>query len=155
MNPAADFTLADFQRQVHQMRALGAMNQVLKGIPGLGSIAELLAGMELDCEMARIDAIISSMTPWERNYPHLISEARQRRIAKGSGTSPDRVMRLLADFAQMSRVMREWNVWSQNEQSRRISSSQLDGTAPLLDAAQTPRWAKWGKGLWWFRPDID
>ena len=105
----------DARRRVHLRRLPpelpdaaphGAVKGVLKLLPGVG---QQLDGLDIDeKQMARVEAIVLSMTPHERSVPHLINGPRRRRIAAGSGTSIDEVNRLLAARKQMQKMMKQF-----------------------------------------------
>jgi signal recognition particle subunit SRP54 len=102
------FTLEDFREQLGQVRKLGPLDQVLGMLP----FGKMFKGApkELDDETAdlgRFDAIISSMTPAERTHPEIINGSRRQRIARGSGTSVQDVNRLLKQYAQLRKMMRQ------------------------------------------------
>jgi signal recognition particle subunit SRP54 len=101
-----EFGLDDFLDQLKTIRRMGPLTSLLGMIPGLGG-AEL-QNMKVDeRELDRIQAIILSMTPEERQRPELIKGSRRLRIARGSGTSVQQVSRLVKQFAQMRKVMRQ------------------------------------------------
>jgi signal recognition particle subunit SRP54 len=84
---------------------MGPLKGVLKMIPGLGGQLDV---PDIDeRQMARVEAIVLSMTPEERRMPHLINGPRRRRIAGGSGTTIDEVNRLLQARKQMQKLMRQ------------------------------------------------
>ncbi len=100
----AEFTLEDFTHQLRQVRAMGPLDQVLSMIPGLGA---RLRGADADeKQLARIEAMINSMTPSERRHPDIIDGSRRRRIARGSGTSVQDVNRLLRQFAEAKKMLK-------------------------------------------------
>jgi len=100
------FGLDDFLDQLKTIRRMGPLTSLLGMIPGLGG-AEL-QNMKVDeRELDRIQAIILSMTPEERQRPELIKGSRRLRIARGSGTSVQQVSRLVKQFGQMRKVMRQ------------------------------------------------
>jgi signal recognition particle subunit SRP54 len=101
-----EFTFDDFLAANRMLRRMGPLKGVLKMIPGFGS---QLNGMpEIDeRQMARIEAIVLSMTPQERRLPHVINGPRRRRIALGSGTSIDEVNKLLQARKQMQKMMKQ------------------------------------------------
>lgn len=102
---AGELTFDDFLASYRMLRRMGPLQGVLKLIPGLGS---QLRGLDVDeRQLARIEAIILSMTPEERRLPHIISMSRRRRIAAGSGTSLEEVNKLMAARKQMAKVMRQ------------------------------------------------
>jgi len=99
------FTLDDFLEQLQQVRRMGPLQGILKMIPGMG---QQLGGMQVDeRELDRIQAIITSMTPYERAHPEALNGSRKRRIARGSGTSVQAVNQLVKQFQQMQKVMRQ------------------------------------------------
>jgi signal recognition particle subunit SRP54 len=102
------FGFDDYLEQLRRMRKMGPLEQVLSLIPGLGASARQLeeAGVN-EKEMDRIEAIINSMTPQERRDPSIINGSRRRRIALGSGTNIQDVNRLLRQFQEMRRMMRQ------------------------------------------------
>jgi signal recognition particle subunit SRP54 len=103
------FTLDDFREQLAQVKKLGPLDQILGMLP----FGKMLKGApkELDDEAAdlgRFDAIITSMTPAERTHPEIINGSRRQRIARGSGTSVQDVNRLLKQYAQLRKLMRQF-----------------------------------------------
>ena len=91
---AGEFTFDDFLASYRMLQKMGPVKGVLKLLPGMG---KQLDGLDIDeTQMARIEAIVLSMTPHERRVPHVINGPRRRRIAAGSGTSIDEVNQLLA-----------------------------------------------------------
>jgi signal recognition particle subunit SRP54 len=99
------FTLDDFLEQMQQVRKMGPLQNLLKMMPGVG---QQLGGLNLDeRELDRLQAIIQSMTPEERANPSIIDGSRRRRIAHGSGTTVQAVGRLVKQFAQMKKLMRQ------------------------------------------------
>jgi len=102
--------LDDFLDQLRMIRRMGPLTSLLGMIPGLGGRSELgqLQNMKVDeRELDRVQAIILSMTPEERRRPELIKGSRRLRIARGSGTSVQQVNRLLKQFEQTRRLMRQ------------------------------------------------
>ncbi len=100
-----DFNLEDFQEQMRQMRKMGPLQQVLGMIPGLGN---KLKDVQVDeKELAHVDAMIDSMTPWERRHPDRIDGSRRRRISRGSGTQVADVNRLLKQFDEARKMMKQ------------------------------------------------
>jgi signal recognition particle subunit SRP54 len=102
----AEFTLEDYREQMKQVRKMGPLDQVLSMIPGLGAVK----GVDVDRgerEMRRAIAIIDSMTPQERRDHSVINGSRRKRIARGSGSSVEDVNRLLKQFAQTRKLVKE------------------------------------------------
>lgn len=101
------FTLDDFRSQLAQVKKMGPIGQLVGMIPGAGQLAGAAQQAVDDGQLKRIEAIIDSMTPGERRHPELIKASRRRRIATGSGTTPADVNRVLKQFGEMQRLMRQ------------------------------------------------
>ncbi|TMM23391.1 MAG: signal recognition particle protein [Actinobacteria bacterium] len=101
-----EFTFDDFLRSYKMLRRMGPVQGVLKLIPGLGSQLEGLDEID-DRQLARVEAIVLSMTPQERRFPHVIDGSRRQRIAKGSGTGVEQVNQLLEARKQMAKMMKQ------------------------------------------------
>ncbi|MFF3064515.1 signal recognition particle protein [Oerskovia sp. NPDC057915] len=101
-----DFTLADFLVQMQQMRNMGSMKKMLGMLPGMGQMREALDNFD-EREVDRIEAIIRSMTPGERDNPKIINGSRRARIARGSGVTTSDVNQLLDRFAGAQKMMRQ------------------------------------------------
>jgi len=103
------FSFADFLEQMQQIKKMGPLDQLIGMIPGMNNKA--LKGMDLDeKEFKHIEAIIYSMTTEERDNPAVLNGSRRMRIAKGSGTSIQEVNRLLKQFEQMKKMMKNFNM---------------------------------------------
>jgi signal recognition particle subunit SRP54 len=103
------FTLEDFMEQMEQVRNMGPMDELLGMLPGMGG-AKQLKNMQFDeKQLDHIEAIISSMTPEERRDPDIINGSRRKRIAQGSGTKIQDVNRLLKQFRQTKKMMKQLN----------------------------------------------
>src|SRR5207247_333291 len=103
------FTLDDFREQLRQVRQLGPLDQVLGMLPFgkmLKTAPKDVAGESAD--LGRFDAIISSMTPAERQSPETINGSRRQRIARGSGTTVQDVNRLMKQYAQLKKMMKQF-----------------------------------------------
>jgi signal recognition particle subunit SRP54 len=102
---AGEFTFDDFLASYRMLRRMGPLQGVMKLVPGLG---KQLQGIDIDeGQLARVEAIVLSMTPQERRLPHIISTPRRRRIAAGSGTSLEEVNKLVAARKQMAKMMKQ------------------------------------------------
>jgi signal recognition particle subunit SRP54 len=100
------FNLEDFLAQMQQMKDMGPLSGLLDLLPGGGQMAKQVAGVDLDEGFfTHSEAIVLSMTPAERRDPDLLNGSRRRRIAKGSGTSPAEVNRLLNQFKDAKKLM--------------------------------------------------
>tara|TARA_Y100000590_G_scaffold283381_1_gene318786 strand:+ start:2255 stop:3595 length:1341 start_codon:yes stop_codon:yes gene_type:complete len=104
----ATFDLEDFQGQLKQLQKMGSIGSIMDMIPGLKSMGSKLPVNGVSDESIRkIDAILSSMTNWEKHHPDLINGSRRKRIADGSGHTPADINRLLNQFKQMQKLMRQ------------------------------------------------
>ena len=102
------FTLDDFLVQMRQLKKMGNLNQLLGMLPGMNAGA--LKNAEIDeTQMARTEAMILSMTRQERLRPETINGSRRKRIANGSGTSVEDVNKLLRQFDQMKKMMKQFS----------------------------------------------
>jgi signal recognition particle subunit SRP54 len=104
---AQAFTLEDFRDQLRQLRGMGPLEQLVGMIPGLSRVKGLPDATAQEKELKRVEAIIDSMTPGERQRPEMLNGSRRKRIASGSGTSVADVNRLLKQFADMQKMMRQ------------------------------------------------
>jgi signal recognition particle subunit SRP54 len=99
------FTFDDFLKAQKMLRRMGPLQGVLKLIPGLG---KQLQGVDVDeKQLKRVEAMVLSMTPQERAYPHVIDGRRRQRIARGSGTTVQEVNQLLAARKEMEKMMKQ------------------------------------------------
>ena len=101
------FDLEDFLCQLNQIKKLGPLENIIKMLPnakkmGLGNVTINPK------DMAHVEAIILSMTPYERRHPEVLKASRKIRIAKGSGRSVEEVNRLLKQFEQMKTLMKQF-----------------------------------------------
>jgi len=101
-----EFTLEDFRDQLKTIKRMGPLEQIMGMLPGMGNLKALAENKPDEKQIARIEAIISSMTPEERRKQHIINGSRRKRIAKGSGTSVEDVNRLLKQFVQMQKMLK-------------------------------------------------
>lgn len=99
-----DFTLDDFLQQMQQIRKLGSMSKIMGMLPGMGQFKDALANFD-EREIDRIQAIIQSMTPGERDNPKIIDGSRRLRISKGSGTQVSDVNQLVDRFHEAKKMM--------------------------------------------------
>ena len=101
-----EFDLEDFLEQMQQIKKMGSISELLSFIPGIG---KQLRGAEMpdDKSLGKVEAIIRSMTPKERRKPDIIGGSRKKRIAAGSGTSVMEVNRLLKQFEESKKMMKQ------------------------------------------------
>ena len=101
-----DYTLEDFLTNMKQIRKLGPLENLLKMMPGARKMG--LNNINIDPkDMAHVEAIILSMTPYERKYPEVIKNSRKLRISKGCGRSVEEINRLLKQFENMKTMMKQ------------------------------------------------
>lgn len=122
------FDFEDFLNSMRQMRKLGPLQQILGMIPGMGQLGKLDEMID-EKDLKRIEAMILSMTPDERQDPDLIKGRRKDRIARGSGTAIEDVNGLLSQFREMQKMMK-----------------QLTGGMPTSGGSTTPKRSNKGKG---------
>jgi signal recognition particle subunit SRP54 len=103
----AEFTLEDFLDQIQQMKSMGPLSELMGMLPGMGQM-KALKGMEIsEKDVKHTEAIIRSMTREERRHPEIINGSRRKRIALGSGTSVQEVNKLLKQFDQAQKMMKQ------------------------------------------------
>jgi signal recognition particle subunit SRP54 len=101
------FTLEDFLSQMQQLKKMGPIGGLLEMIPGMGGAAKEAQQAVDRGELKRVEAIIQSMTTQERREPEILTGSRKRRIARGSGTHVADVNRLIKQFAEMRKLMKQ------------------------------------------------
>jgi signal recognition particle subunit SRP54 len=104
---ANEFTLEDFRDQLKTIRKMGPLESIIGMIPGMGNVKALAENQPDEKQISRVEAIINSMTVEERRKQHIINGSRRKRIAKGSGTSVEEVNRLLKQFVQMQKMLKQ------------------------------------------------
>jgi signal recognition particle subunit SRP54 len=100
----AQFTFEDFQQQLQQLKKMGPLDELMAMMPGMSRFKGL---QPQEKDLVKVEAIINSMTKKERQLPQTIDGSRKRRIAKGSGNSVADVNRLLKQFQQMQKMMKQ------------------------------------------------
>ena len=104
----ATFDLNDFMAQLQQVKSMGSLSQIVEMIPGMSAMRGRIPDSDFDDnQIARVEAIVYSMTPGERSNPSIIGGSRRRRIARGSGTTPRDVNQLLNQFKQTQKLMKQ------------------------------------------------
>jgi len=116
------FSLEDFREQMKQLKTMGSIEKVLEMVPGMKKV-QVDSG-RLEGELKQVEAIISSMTPGERQQPALIDGSRRKRIANGSGTSVQEINRLLKQFQEARKMMKQFSGAKQGGLSRVFASLQ-------------------------------
>ncbi len=99
------FDLVDMRDQLEQMMNMGGLAGLMDKLPGMGKLPDAVKQKADDGQIRRMIAIINSMTPKERRHPDLLKGSRKARVARGSGTQPADVNRLLKQYLQMSKMM--------------------------------------------------
>jgi signal recognition particle subunit SRP54 len=110
MKSGKGFDLNDFKAQIGQMRSMGGMSALLDKLPAqFGALAQQAGGQMEDKTVRRIEGIINAMTPGERTRPEVIKASRKRRIAAGAGVQVQEVNRLLSQFEQSQKMMKQFS----------------------------------------------
>jgi signal recognition particle subunit SRP54 len=104
---ANEFTLEDFRDQLKTIRKMGPLESIIGMLPGMNNVKALAENKPDEKQISRVEAIINSMTAEERRKQHIINGSRRKRIAKGSGTSVEEVNRLLKQFVQMQKMLKQ------------------------------------------------
>lgn len=120
------FTFDDFIEQLQQVKKMGPLDEILKMLPGAGKIKGLENAKVDEKQMGRIEAIIYAMTPQEKTNPEIMNGSRKKRIAKGSGTSIQEVNRLLKQFEDMKKMMKQMS-GMQQKGKKKMNFPGMDG----------------------------
>ncbi len=113
------FTLDDYLGQLTQLKKMGNLDQLVGMMPGMNTKA--LKDAKVDEKvLTRTEAIIHSMTPQEREHPEIINASRKKRIAQGSGTSVEEVNKLLKQFDQMLKMMRQFTEMGKTKKGKKM-----------------------------------
>ena len=139
---AGEFSFDDFLKSYKMLRRMGPLQGVLKLIPGMGKQLEGLDQVN-EKELARVEAVILSMTPHERRVPHVIDGSRRKRIAAGSGTTVQQVNQLIEARKQMAKMMKAMGSGkmpslpgcSSNRNSRAVAAASRDRALRASPAA--------------------
>ncbi|MGB3262136.1 signal recognition particle protein [Paenisporosarcina sp.] len=120
------FTFDDFIEQLNQVKKMGPLEDIIKMLPGAGKIKGLENAKVDEKQMGRVEAIIYAMTPQEKTTPDIINSSRKKRIAKGSGTSIQDVNRLLKQFEDMKKMMKQMSNMQQQKGKKKMRMPGLD-----------------------------
>ena len=104
-----NFDLEDFRDQILQMKKMGGLTGLMDKLPGMGDVPSQVKDQVNDKELVKIEAMINSMTPMERQKPEIIKGSRKKRIAAGSGNEIQDLNRLLKQFKQMQKMMKKFS----------------------------------------------
>jgi signal recognition particle subunit SRP54 len=130
----AEFTLEDFLDQMQQIKQMGPLQGLVGMIPGVG---KQLKDVDLDDgQLTRVESIIQSMTLEERRNPDILNGKRKKRIARGSGRSPQEINELLRSFGEMRKMMRQLSGGGRLQAMKQMR--QMPDMSELLAAANTP-----------------
>ncbi len=105
----AGFDLEDFLQQIQNVKKIGSLSQIMELVPGMNRLTRKMPTDIDDDQLKQVEAIIRSMTAEERRHPELLNGSRRRRIARGSGTTPADVNRLMNQFRQTQKMMRQFS----------------------------------------------
>ncbi|NOX27804.1 MAG: signal recognition particle protein [Gammaproteobacteria bacterium] len=115
------FDLEDFRDQLKQMQSMGGVASLMDKLPGMGGITPQMRDQVNDKEFLKMEAMINSMTPHERRMPAVIKGSRRRRIALGSGAQVQDVNRLLKQFTQMQKMMKQFKKGGMSKMLKRMA----------------------------------
>ena len=103
------FSLADFRDQLRQVKKMGSIQSIMKMLPSVGPFAGMQKAVDNvdEKQITRVEAIINSMTSYEREHHDVINGSRRKRIARGSGTTVQEVNQLLRQYAQMRKMFKD------------------------------------------------
>ncbi len=103
------FSLEDFRDQLRQVKKMGSIQSIMKMLPSVGPFANMQKAVDNvdESQITRVEAIINSMTPHERDHHDVINGSRRKRIARGSGTTVQEVNQLLRQYAQMRKMFKD------------------------------------------------
>jgi len=130
-----EFNFNDFLEQLDMMKKLGSMKSIMGMIPGMGNMANQLKDMDLENsgEIVRIKALISSMTPKEKETPSIINLSRKRRLAKGAGLSEVQVNKILKQFKNAAKMAKKMaSKGGMKDMQRMMSQMQGQGGMPQM-----------------------
>ena len=125
------FDLEDFRSQLQQMQKMGGVASLMDKLPGVAGMPKDVKNQVNDKEFKRLEAIINSMTPQERRKPDMIKGSRKRRIAAGSGTEVQDVNRLLKQFVQMQKMMKQLQKGGMAKLMRGLKGKLPPGMSPF------------------------
>jgi len=124
------FDLNDMKEQMEQMLSMGGMASLLDKLPGVSSLPQNVREKANDKEIKRTIAIIQSMTPRERRHPDVLNGSRKQRVARGSGTQPQDVNRVLKQYQQMEKMMSKLSQGGMKGLMRQMGAALKGGGGP-------------------------
>ena len=135
-----EFTLTDFLKQMQGLKQMGSMSKILGMLPGAAAMKKQIAQID-DREMVRVEAIIQSMTPLERENPKVLDGSRRSRIARGSGTKVSDVNSLVDRFSQAQKMMKQMSKGGLPKMPGQLGQSGLPGLTGMPGAQGMPNFA--------------
>jgi len=139
-----EFTLVDFRNMLGQTKKLGSMDKIMSMIPGMGGMAKMMDGVDMEQDMQRLVGIVDSMTPDERRNPSkIVDQSRRRRIAAGAGVEPHEVNELVKQFDGMAGIMKQMSSMGLRD---RMKAVQQLGQSGLLNPGARLGKVKQGTG---------
>ncbi len=126
------FNFNDFLAQMEQMKKLGSMKSIMGMIPGMGNMAKQIGDIDLEnsSEMKQIKALVSSMTPKERENPDLLNNMRKRRLAAGAGLDPMHVNRVLKQFKNAAKMAKKMSTKGGMKEMQKMMAQAQGGGIP-------------------------
>jgi len=122
----SEFTLEDFRAQLKQMKKMGPLDQILGMIPGMGGALKGIDPSQIDeGRLRRVEAILNSMTPFEREHYKVINGSRRKRIARGSGTSVADVNRVVKQYLSMRKMMSRFRKQGMKGMARMLGNMKM------------------------------
>jgi signal recognition particle subunit SRP54 len=121
------FDMNDMRDQLEQMLNMGGLGAMMDKLPGMGQIPDAMKSKVNDKEVKRMVAIIQSMTKKERRHPDLLNGSRKARVARGSGTQPQDINRLLKQYQQMDKMMSKLRTGGMKGLMRQLSGALKPG----------------------------
>ena len=138
------FTLDDFRSQLRVLRRMGPLESVLGMIPGLGDLKAAAGQAPDEKQLSRVEAIVSSMTPAERQEHSLLNGSRRRRIARGSGTAVEDVNRLVKQFVEMRRMLQTMGQGGATAIKKGMAALPRTGGMPRRGGKRKKKGGPWG-----------
>lgn len=139
VNKGQKFDLEDLRDQLQQMHNMGGLTSMLDKLPGMGNMAQMAQSSNMNKQFKTMEAIIGSMTPYERRHPDDLSGSRKRRITLGSGTQIQDLNRLLKQHKQMAKMMGKMKGGGMAKMMRGIGGALPNGMGGLPSGGMPPR----------------
>ncbi|MBU2887057.1 signal recognition particle protein [Gilvimarinus agarilyticus] len=124
------FDLEDLRDQLQQMQDMGGLGSLMDKLPGMGNMGQMVQQADMGSQFKVMEALIGSMTPWERKHPDALNSSRKRRITAGSGTQIQDLNRLLKQHKQMAKMMKKMKGGGMSKMMRGLGGMMPGGGAP-------------------------